>query len=199
MGEDFQIESNKLHLCCGSVYLTGYLNVDIQGKIIGKDIEYEDVDKTTFENYYKYPLNDNPINIRGKFSIDKSYNLLEKWPWKDNSIQEIVLIQAVEHFLPSEIEFMMCEIYRVLNSGGSFVFDFPDIVKTVMLYSETNFKQMNRLLYCNHKDQYSVHKCAYNQTTFTDLLNMNNRRWSKIKYKEVVKHDYPVIGGISTK
>lgn len=183
----------KLHICCGTVYLEGYLNVDIQGTIV----DGVKPDATTFDKYYKYPLGEKPKELRGNFKVDSNFDLLEGWPWND--VEEIVMIQAIEHFLPGEAEFMISEVHRVLMHGGKFVFDFPDIVKTVGVYGTTDFAMMNRLIYCNHKDQYSVHKCAYNEKTFFDLLCNNGRDWFDIEFKEVVAHDYPTIGGVATK
>ncbi len=187
----------KLHLCCGTVYLKNYLNVDIQGFIKGKNPETQ-INETTFDKYYKYPLRVNPLTKRGNFVVDQKVDLLIPWPWPDNSISEVVMVQAVEHFLPDECQFIVSEIYRVLSKGAAFVFDFPDIVKTVE-ENKNDYDNLNRLVYCNHKDKYSIHKTAYNAESFEALLNLGNREWSNIEFKEVVKHEYPTIGGVSVK
>lgn len=187
----------KLHICCGTVYLKNYLNIDIQGFVKGEHPETPP-NETTFEAYYKFPLRTNPLTKRGNFVIDQQLDLLIPWVWYDGSIEEIVMIQALEHFLPDEVLFIIGEVYRVLEKGGKFIFDFPDIVETVKQY-ENDFNMLNRLVYCNHKDQYSIHKCAYNKKTFNDVLVLDDRNWESVEFKEVVKHEYPTIGGIAIK
>jgi len=185
----------RLHLCCGTVYLKGYVNVDIQGTV--KDGKQPD--ETTFDNYYKYPLEREPKKERGGFVVDSNQDLLKSWPWSSNGVEKIVMIQAIEHFLPEEAEFLISEVHRVLRPGGMYYFDFPDIVKTVKVYKDEDFEMMNRLIYCNQKDIYSVHKCAYNERSFSELLFRKGRSWDSVKYKGIVGHDYPVIGGIAVK
>jgi len=187
----------KLHICCGSVYLDGYCNVDIQGKKRKPDEVVKN--KSTLKNYYNNPLNKVPKEDRGKFVVDEKWNILSLWPVKSESVKSIIMIQSIEHFLPSEAEYIVNEVYRVLIPGGEFKFDFPNIVKTVHDYSEVDFDFMTRLIYCNHKDKYSIHKCCYNEEKFTNLLEFNNRKWSKIEFKDIIEHEYPVIGGIATK
>jgi SAM-dependent methyltransferase len=190
----------KLHLCCGTVYLEGYMNVDIQG-FLKSEVEAMSLqfNKTTIDRYYRNPLKSKPLSRRGNFVVDVKLDLLLSWPWNDNSIDEIVMVQSIEHFLPDEADFLVSEVYRVLKKGSAFIFDFPDIVSTVMEYSKSDFKYMSRLVYCNHKDIYSVHKNAYNEDTFTELLTNSDREWKSIEWRKVIEHDYPTIGGIAIK
>jgi len=186
----------KLHVCCGSVYLDGYINVDIQG-ICSKNIPKSH--KTTFNNYYKYSLGSIPSKSRGNFLVDENWDILRKWPYTSDIISEVIMIQAIEHFLIEDAEFIICEIYRVLKKGGIFLFDFPDIKETVLRYEACDFEMMNRLIYCHSLDKYSVHKRCYNEKSFTTLLNKNHRVWTSLEFRQIIKHDYPVIGGITIK
>lgn len=187
----------KLHLCCGSVYLKGYINVDIQG-IRRDEYEYQ-VNETDLEHYYRGPLKPPPLSRRGAFIIDQKVDLLARWPWEDESINEVILIQGIEHFLQDEAEYIVSEIYRVLKSGAKFIFDFPDIVNIVREYADKDFDMMCRLIYCNHKDIYSQHKNCFSEKTFAKLLHDKARGWANIEFKNIVKHAYPVIGGIAVK
>lgn len=180
----------KLHLCCGTVYLDGYVNVDIQGYVVTPDQVHA---KTTKDRYYVHPLRERPLARRGHFPVDMKVDLLIPWPWRDNSADEILIVQALEHFLPDEAEFIMEEIYRVLKIGGEFAFDVPDIVATAIKYQD-NWQMLNRLIYCNHKDAYSVHRTAYNEEYIKKFLANSSRVWSAVEFRNIVKHDYPVIG-----
>lgn len=187
----------KLHLCCGTVYLNGYLNVDIHGYLKKEAAEIGlKGESTTFDQYYTKPLSRTPLEQRGQFIVDQRVDLLQEWPWGDESASKIVMIQSLEHFLPEECLFLLREINRVLKPGGAFIFDFPDVVRTVLDYYEQDFEQMIRLLYCNHKDKYSIHKIGFNKRMFRHML-MTTGSWAEIEFKKVVEHDYPVIGGIA--
>lgn len=186
----------KIHCACGEVYLQDYINIDIQG-FVKDENTWKDPNATTFDKYYTKPLDFTPKDSRANFVIDKRVNILLSWPWQDNTVDEIVMIQALEHFNYFEGCWIIKEIYRVLKPGGKFVFDFPDLIRTFEEH-KADYDKLIRLVYCHYKDPFAAHKIAYNEETFTSLLNKEDRKWN-IEFKEVVKHDYPVIGGIATK
>jgi len=187
----------KLHICCGGVYLTGYINCDIQGYLRDSEEAKQITSReTTLERYYLNTLPSMPVPKRGRFVIDQRVDILRPWPWATASSDRIVMIQALEHFLPQEVEFIISEVHRVLKPGAEFLFDFPDLIETIR--STTDFRKLVRLVYCNHLDQYSIHRTAYNQEIFQKALE-DGRAWSKIVFREIVKHDYPTIGGIAVK
>ena len=187
----------KIHVACGDVYLKDYINIDIQG-FVRQENAWKDPNETTFDNYYTKPLDFTPKDTRANFVIDERVNILLPWKWKDNTVDEVVMIQAMEHFTYFDGCYIVKEIHRVLKPGGKFVFDFPDVIETFNQYA-SDFDKLIRLLYCNYKDQYAEHKIGYNEETFTKLLELENRRWTSIEFKEVIEHAYPVIGGIATK
>ena len=59
---------------------------------------------------------------------------------------------------------------------------------------------MIRLIYCNHKDEQSIHHWGYTRRTFVDLLNPNKEKLQfKFKWRDIVNHEYPMIGCEATK
>jgi len=188
----------KIHVCCGEVYLRDYINIDIQGRIRTACAVDTAVLETTFDKYYTKPHTFTVKEIRGDFVIDERVDILASWPWPSNIIDEVVMIQAIEHFTLSEGEYIITEIYRVLKPGGEFIFDFPDIIETFNQY-KNDFDRLVQLIYCHHKDAYASHKVAYDEESFAKLLRMRGRQWSHVEFKDVVKHDYPTIGGIARK
>lgn len=182
---------NRLHLCCGDIYLQGYTNIDIKG-IIWKGKPEENPNLTTIYDYYK----DRKIGERREILVDKNMNLTTKWEIIDNSIDEILIICAIEHFTLQEAQFIINECKRVLKSGGKLIIDFPDVAKTVRNYIKIDPEYCMRLLYCSYKDIYSIHKWGY---TFNYFLELLGDGWDKIKRKNVIKHDYPMIGVIAIK
>ena len=118
----------KLHLCSGDRYLEGYENIDCKGILVSED---SIIKKLTLDNYYS----GSKIGELKDFYIDKRFNLLgNNLPYKDNSIDEVVMISAIEHFSLRQAQNIVSEIYRVLRVRGKFLVDFPDIISTINLY-----------------------------------------------------------------
>lgn len=184
----------KLHLCCGDIYLDWYLNTDVSGLMV-QDCTPEmlEANKTTIDKYFKYPFG----TPRRPIIMDEKLDLLDKWRFKANSISEIVMISAFEHFEHiSEVPHIVSEAYRVLKPGGVWKFDFPNIKEIVDIYYDLNPEFCSELIYCNHKNKYSEHKWGYSEDSIQFYLFSSD--WD-LEFKDVVKHDYPMIGCWATK
>ena len=174
----------KLHLCCGDVYLEGYHNVDICGKV-GKPKE-----TATLSEYYKGKTTATP---QGEILVDEVADLLDTWKWKD--VDAILMISAFEHFTVGEGKHILSEAHKVLKKGGVFGFDFPDIIGTIHRY-RFNPATASRFIYGSCKNPYSVHKACYTeQSILTELLG----KWSTVSFGNIVKHSYPMIGVTASK
>lgn len=181
----------KLHVCAGDVYLKGFINIDIKGKL-ATEIK-NNPNKTTIDKYYKYDFRKSKPR---EFIIDKLMNILEKWDYDNKTVQEIIMISAIEHFTRTEAEFIMSEIKRVLRPEGQLIIDFPNIKKDIELYYYKDPEFMMELLYCNHKDRLSTHNWGYTQETFLKLLGDG---WKEIVWGDWVEHAYPMVGALCIK
>lgn len=186
----------RLHLCCGSIYLAGYINCDINGKSTD-DLDVRD-NLTTLDNYFKDPWEpDVTKRKRKEFIIDHKMNILEKWCFEDNSIDEMVMVSAFEHFEHlTEIPHIVSEAFRVLKKGGIWKFDVPHIKEQVEKYYYDNPEFLMELIYCNHKNDHSKHCWGYTPKTINNYLKNDN--WD-IVCRNVVEHDYPMQGFWATK
>lgn len=175
----------KLHLCCGDVYLRGYINCDIEGE----SVEYWPINpnETTLEKYFKYPFG----SPRRPIIRDNFLDMTKVWPIQTDSVKVIVMISSIEHFNKKEGLFIVSEINRVLRSGGKLIIDFPDLKKNIETYYETNPEFLMELIYCNQKNEFSYHKWGYTEESFKELLGSG---WKSIERKTIVHHDYPMIG-----
>lgn len=183
----------KLHLCCGDIYLEGYLNLDIKGQLVNKSsIKDLNKNKTTLSNYFKHPFG----SPRRKIIVDKNMDLLKSWKLKKDSIDGIVMISGIEHFYLQDAKFIISEIKRVLKPNGKLIIDFPDIKKQIKLYYDKDPNFCMELIYCNHKDIFSAHHWGYTTETFFELLGNG---WKSMKKKTIVKHAYPMIGIVAIK
>ena len=183
----------KIHWCAGDIYLKDYINIDVDG-ILKKQANKKDIkaNETTLDKYFKYEFGSKPR----PFIIDMKANILEKWPFKDRSVSETVMISCIEHFDPiHELPHILKEINRVMKKKGKLVIDWPDIKNTIDQYLEEDPEFAMRLIYCNHKNKYSIHHWGFTKKTFPMYLGDD---WT-YQFKEVVKHDYPMQGAICTK
>jgi hypothetical protein len=174
----------KLHLCCGDNYLYTHDNYDVAGKIVSTP----PIDARTLDNYYS----NRTVGDRRPIYVDGHLNLLDMpWKWEDNSVEEVLLISAIEHFTLKQATSIVGEIYRILQHGGRFISDFPDIQETVNQYkNDTEF--MMRHIYGSYKDQWATHKWGYTVVSYMNMLGVN--RWKFAVWKNFVTHDYPTIG-----
>jgi hypothetical protein len=175
----------KIHLCCGDVYLKGYINVDAVGELVSGDNPNE----TTLENYYTGKVHENKRNI-----VDRIMKLPEELD--SCNIEEYLMISAFEHFSLVDAEILVDKIYRSLVNDGVFRFDFPDIEMTIWKYSNQP-EYMMRLIYGSGKNGFGFHKNGYTIETIKNLLG--KYPWSSIVVGKIVKHEYPMIGITATK
>jgi predicted SAM-dependent methyltransferase len=213
------IEENKLkiHLCAGAIYLKDYINIDIEGYVID-DLNNTIADKfdennqivdtievvpnpneTTLDNYFKYPFIKNEqtrVKLKRNFIIDKQMNVLEKWDFEDNSVDEIVMISCIEHFNPkTELPHIFNEINRVMKKNGKLIIDFPDIKKQVEQFIDSDPEWCMELIYCNHRHQYAIHHWGFTPKSFPKWLGEDN--WNYLFCDNdnfIVQHDYPMLG-----
>lgn len=197
----------KVHFCCGDIYLKGYINIDIHGYVLSKtgttamsdlnkfdilDLSKGNPNETTLDKYFKYPFGTPPR----PFVVDKVANILNRWPFEDKSLDEVVMVSCIEHFHPKEeLPHILKEINRTVKVGGRLIVDWPNIIEQVIKYNEVDPEFMMELIYCNHKNKYSIHHWGFTDKTFPNYLGKN---WS-YEFGEVVKHDYPMQGCIAKK
>jgi hypothetical protein len=202
----------KIHLCCGDIYLIPsneneiWENCDITGQIKSKGKIYgingeeleENPNKTILTEYFKKPfIEDSKKRPEKLIVVDRIMNILEKWPWKDSSIDEIVLINAIEHFdYKEQVPHIINEANRVLKSNGIFKFDFPDILEIVRKYYHSRPHYTMELIYGSRKNQYSRHEWGWTKNSIYSFFDSN--KWN-LKFRNVVTHDYPSTGVFATK
>jgi len=180
---------NKVHLCCGDVYLKGYINVDVYGDLV--TVVSENINETELENYYKKEIHDFQRPI-----MDRRMHIPHEWKFENNSLDEVLMICAIEHFSKEEAQHIINLVYGSLKKGGVFKFDFPDVIETVNQYKDDP-EYMMRLIYGSGKNEFGFHKHGYTEMMMRDMLG--ERNWRNITQQDIVKHQYPMIGMIATK
>jgi predicted SAM-dependent methyltransferase len=176
----------KIHVPCGDIYLKDYLNCDITGVLVN-GYHPSTLKETSLGEYYK----DRQVGNKKMTYIDRRMNMLDfPWSFADECADEVVMIQGIEHFSLADAGRIVKQVHRILKPGGRFLVDFPDVEEAVLEYIHSDPEFCMRLLYCNHKNEYSVHHWGYTRETFLDLLGAE---WD-VKFVQVVEHSYPTIG-----
>ena len=192
----------KLHLGCGSVYLKGYINSDLQGVPARLHPQVKKHNETTTDKYYKWPFRSNLINDCYDIKMDAT----DLSAYEDDSVDEILAVNVLEH-IPKNDMLKAAEDhwYRVLKPGGLLILDTPDIIKTCqeVIKYDKDFKQLEERLYwlfCHGRQNWDIHRWGYT----TDYLN---HLLEPIGFKFVnrddgfIKHDagYPYFINFYTK
>lgn len=194
---------NKLHLCCGHVYLDGWVNVDNDPDAVlaWARPDLRKLNSTTLSNYYKFPLgkHPNPTCVADIITDITNGGLKALTAIK---FDEIIMISAFEHFTRDEAVRLVQDIYFMLNKGGKFHFNFPDLLASLDLIKTDpdnveNVDWQMRLIYGSHKNEYSVHKYGWTPKTIARVLS--DAGFGRIVREERTSHDYPMIGITATR
>jgi predicted SAM-dependent methyltransferase len=95
------------------------------------------------------------INMEARNGMDAT----EPWPYEDESIEEIISQEFLEHI--KDTEFILKEAYRVLKKGGKFEFSCPDfegIVKQFFTASPKEQEYMKRGILGDGVHQFDFHR-----------------------------------------
>ncbi len=192
---------DKLHVCCGEVYLDGYYNIDahIPGYsfIASHRPDIVKVNKTTLKKYYKYPFGTHPLKL---CVADELVDILHA-DFRKDYFQEILLVSAFEHFSYSDARTLLIKFFQALKRGGRLLFDVPDVEASFKSIQEDrsidNILWHIRLIYGSQKNSYGFHKWGYTKETLKDELGRTG--FKKIEFRTIVPHDYPMLGVCAVK
>jgi SAM-dependent methyltransferase len=154
----------KAHVGCGSVYLSGYLNIDLPMSNVFTSWERPDlVDKwaTTEGHYYARHEEKNADTTRGgpieQQTVCDAYGSFSFLPVRSGIADEILSRQVFEHLPQSDAVEAFRECARVLKYGGILRIDVPDPDETLRKYHETGDEFYLRHLFGPRRDQYGGH------------------------------------------
>ena len=167
--------SFKVHLGCGTVYLEGYTNIDIEGiPIRSVKPDHLEANYTTIQNYYKYeaemgnmPRGHLPIS---DLQLDISFDGL---PFMPGSVQKIVAIQFLEHLRPHELVHVLKLCYELLCEDGVLVATVPELLGTVSLIATSEATHSDfgiRHLLGSRKNDHAWHRTWFTEDVLYPML-----------------------------
>lgn len=68
------------------------------------------------------------VDFRNLPGVDKVVDLSKfPWPWEDKSVDEILMLDFLEHFPYRQTEVVLAEAWRILKLDGKIVIQVPDL------------------------------------------------------------------------
>lgn len=127
------------------------------------------------------------INVEGEHYSQQEntyiHNLIEQYPFPDNSVDEILAVHVIEHIEPNKVIYMLNEWLRILKPGGSAAVEWPDLLKMCQyivddpsrIYSDNKKIQKRSVagIFGNigkHKTLDMLHKWGYSQESMCILF-----------------------------
>jgi predicted SAM-dependent methyltransferase len=177
----------KLHLGNGTVYLEGWTNIDIVGKLAKDHPDIVKHNSTTIENYYKRPFRQNRDNNVTDIIMD-----IRNLEFPENSAEEILSVNVIDHMKKEEFLEALQNWKKVLKPGGLLIIDVDDRKKQAqLLASADTVEEMEwalRLLYCDHAKTGRTHWWGYTPEYLLHLLKQAGftHKWTRNDY---IHHD----------
>jgi len=197
----------KLHVGCGTVYLDGYVNLDVP--VAGYSFlakERPDLlaqNRTTADRYYKQEETRATLETRAaqvatkrepQFCVVDAYAAMDALPYEPNSVDEIRSVQCLEHVSMSEGPRVLRYWHGLLKPGGVLHVDVPDFEETARQLlaqpDEASKEWFYRLVYGSQKNEYAFHKNGFSPARLERLLREAGFR--EVRHLPNTLHFYPV-------
>ena len=180
----------KLHLGCGSIYLTGYVNIDIAGMPASKHPDLVKQNQTHIKNYYARSGDIYNIPQR-KPTLSDAGGDFAQLPYAPCSVDKIVCVQALEHLNWLQVQDTLLHWWSVLKTGGSLIISVPEMDETLdMLKYWDTYDFAARHLRGPRKGQYDYHRAWFTKETLQALLE--RQHFGQIEFLPNI-HFYPAL------
>jgi SAM-dependent methyltransferase len=184
----------NLHVGCGSVYLNGWLNVDLPLPNVFLASERPDLVeryRTTEDQYYARHETKGVDSFRSGALLQETacdaFGSFGFLPAKADNVDELLARQCFEHLDRHESHEALTECFRVLGSGGLLRLDIPDPDETLRLYQRTGDEFYVRHLFGPRLNEFGYHT-HYRRDMLIDLAM---RHGFTFVGEEVNIHCYP--------
>ena len=192
----------KLHLGCGTVYLDGFVNIDIWREgfsfLASERADLVSANRTTFDKYYKDEVTKADVLSKRReprYVVADEFQDITSLDYSQNSADLIVCVQTLEHLTKDEVDRALNNWHSILKPGGVLHLDVPDFEETAKLLlaqeSEEAKEWYYRLIYGSQKDNFSIHKDGYSEKKLRNILAEHG--FTDIRRLPDTRHFYPSI------
>jgi SAM-dependent methyltransferase len=170
----------KVHIGCGSVFLTDYLNIDVAGPKTFLAIDRPDLVERwgTTDDAYFAKHQDKTQASMAKGPLDQEYVCdrfgdFEHLGVPSWSVDEVLARHSFEHLSLTEAHRALDAIDEVLKPGAILRLDVPDHEETIQLLrgcSDELFKFYERHLLGPRRNDFGYHLCGYSRERLKALV-----------------------------
>ena len=191
----------KLHVGCGTVYLDGYVNLDVE--VPGYSflaLERPDLlerNRTTVDRYYKVEESRETLESgprEPQACVVDRYADLRTLPYDPGTVDEIRSVQSLEHLDMKEGPRVLRHWRDLLKPGGVLHVDVPDFEETARQLlaqpDEPSKEWYYRLVYGSQKNAYAFHKNGFSPARLEWMLREAGFR--EVRHVPNTIHFYPV-------
>ena len=194
--------SLKLHVGCGTVYLDGYVNLDLY--VEGYSFLASDRpdllarNRTTVDRYYK--VEESRETLEGgprepQHCVVDRYAPMDALPYEPNTADEVRSVQSLEHLSMKEGPRVLKHWHEVLRPGGVLHVDVPDFEETARQLlaqpDEPSKDWYYRLVYGSQKNAYAFHKNGFSPARLERMLRVGGFR--EVRHLRNTIHVYAVV------
>jgi Methyltransferase domain len=193
--------SKRLHVGCGTVYLDGYVNLDVEvpgySYLASERPDLADANRTTVDRYYvreesRATLEHGPG--RPQACVVDAYAPVDALPFPPGSVDEIRSVQVLEHIEMKHVPVVLEHWYETLAPGGVCHVDVPDFEETArQLLAQPDEPAKDwyyRLIYGSQKNAYAFHRSGFSPARLERLLR--EAGFDEVRHVPNTLHFYPV-------
>jgi SAM-dependent methyltransferase len=191
----------KLHVGCGTVYLDGYVNLDVEvpgySFLASERPDLLERNRTTVDRYYKVEETRETLEggPRGEqHCVVDRYADLRALPYERDTVDEIRSVQSLEHLDMREGPRVLRHWRDLLRPGGLLHVDVPDFEETARQLlaqpDEPSKEWYYRLVYGSQKNAYAFHKNGFSPARLEWMLREAGFR--EVRHVPNTIHFYPV-------